>query len=86
MEEKRKKTGMGVAALVLGIISIVSALFWYISLPTGILGIIFGAVSAKKIGSKLGKAGLVTGIVGVSLCAFNYISMILILLLANANF
>ena len=86
MEEKRKKSGMGVAAMVLGIISIISALFWYISIPTGILGIIFGAKSAKKIGSKMGKAGLATGIVGVSLCAFNYISMIIIILLANANF
>lgn len=82
MEEK-KKSGMGVAALVLGIISIVTALFWYISMPTGILAIIFGAKSAKKIGSKLGKAGLATGIVGLSLCAFNYISMIILLVLAN---
>ena len=84
MEDKKKKSGMGVAALVLGIISIISALFWYISIPTGILGIVFGAISAKKIGSKLGKSGLITGIVGLTLCAFNYISMILILLLANA--
>ena len=76
MEDKKKKSGMGVAALVLGIISIVSALFWYISIPTGILGIVFGAKSAKKIGSKLGKAGLATGIVGISLCVFNYINMI----------
>ena len=75
---------MGVAALVLGIISIVSALFWYISMPTGILAIIFGAKSAKKIGSKLGKSGLITGIIGVSLCAFNYISMIIIITIANA--
>ena len=86
MEEKRKKSGMGIAALVLGIISIVFTLFWYISVPTGILGIIFGAKSIKKVGSKLGKAGLATGIVGISLCAFNYISMILIILLANAGF
>lgn len=84
MEDKKKKSGMGVAALVLGIISIVSALFWYISMPTGILAIIFGAKSAKKIGSKLGKSGLITGIIGVSLCAFNYISMIIIITIANA--
>ncbi|MBP3255064.1 MAG: hypothetical protein J6M60_01035 [Clostridia bacterium] len=84
MEDKKKKSGMGVAALVLGIISIVSALFWYISIPTGILGIVFGAKSAKKIGSKLGKAGLATGIVGISLCVFNYINMIMIIAIANA--
>lgn len=84
MEEKnKKKTGMGIAALTLGIISIVSALFWYISIPTSILAIIFGIISIKKVGSNLGKAGLITGIIGISLCVFNYISMIIILVLAN---
>ena len=84
MEDKKNKTGMGIAALVLGIISIVSALFWYISIPTSILAIVFGAKSSHKVGSKMGKAGLATGIVGISLCAFNYISMIIILAMANA--
>jgi len=84
MEEKnKKKTGMGIAALTLGIISIVSALFWYMSIPTSILAIIFGIISIKKVGSNLGKAGLITGIIGISLCVFNYISMIIILVLAN---
>ena len=82
MEEK-KKSGMGVAALTLGIISILTHLFWYLTLPTGILAIIFGAKSAKKIGSKLGKAGLVTGIVGLSLFVFIYATMILMLVLAR---
>ena len=77
------KSSMGVASLVLGIISIVTALFWYITLPTGILAIVFGAKSVKKVGSKLGKAGLITGIIGVSIFAFIYISLILILLLAS---
>ena len=82
-EETKNKSGKPVAALVLGIISIVFASFWYISLPTGIIAIVFGAKSARKLGSKLGKAGLILGIIGVSLCAFQYISMLLILLLAN---
>ena len=43
MEENvKEKTGMPVASLVLGIISIVTNLFWYVTLPTGILAIIFG--------------------------------------------
>lgn len=74
----KNKSAMAVASLVLGIISIVTNLFWYTSLPTGILAIIFGAKTTRKLGSKLGKAGLVTGIVGVSICAFIYISIILI--------
>ena len=83
MENDKNKSSMGVAALVLGIISILTPLFWYITLPTGILAIVFGAKSAKKIGSKLGKAGLITGIVGLSLWAFVYIGLIMILLLAS---
>ena len=83
MEENRKKSASGVSSLVLGIISIVSVLFYYISLPTGILAITFGAVGTKKTGTKLGKAGLITGIVGLSLCIFLYISMVIILWMAN---
>jgi len=79
----KKKSGLGIASLVLGIISIVTALFWYITIPTGILAIVFGVKSKRRVGSKLGKAGLVTGIVGLALFAFIYISMVLILILAS---
>ena len=81
MEEKeKKKTAMPVASLVLGIISIITNLFWYITLPTGILAIVFGAKSAKRTGSKIGKAGLITGIVGLSLFAFVYISLAILII------
>lgn len=84
MEKKDKnKTSMGVAALTLGIISILTSFFWYLVLPTGILAIIFGVKSAKKIGSRLGKAGLITGIVGLSLFAFMYIGIAFLLILYN---
>ena len=49
---------MNIASLVLGIISIITALFWYIALPTGILAIVFGVKSAIRTGSKIGKAGI----------------------------
>ena len=81
--EENNKSGMPVASLVLGIISIVTGLFWYMAWPTSILAIVFGAKSAKKIGSKIGKAGLITGIVGLSLSIFMYVSLTLILVLAN---
>ena len=84
MEENDKnKSGMPVASLVLGILSIIFASFWYIALPTGILAIIFGTKSARKMGSKLGKAGLITGIVGLSLFAFIYITLILFFVLSS---
>lgn len=84
MEENNlNKTTMHITSLVLGIISIVTAAFWYMTLPTGILAIIFGTKSVKKTGSKIGKAGLITGIVGISLFAFIYISLFLMLVLSN---
>ena len=75
MEINKKNSAMAIAALPLGIISIVLSLFWYITVPTGILAIVFGAKSTRKYGSKLGKSGLITGIVGLSLFAFIYITM-----------
>ena len=83
MEENKNKSAMAVSSLVLGIVSIVMNLFWYITLPTGILAIVFGAKSTKRTGSKLGKAGLITGIIGLSLFAFVYISLIIITVLSN---
>ena len=84
MEDNMKnKSGMPVASLVLGIISIITNLFWYITLPTGILAIIFGAKSARRTGSKLGKAGLITGIIGLALFAFVYITLIILIVVQN---
>ena len=82
MEEKNKSV-MGIAALVLGIISIVTNLFRYMVLPTGILAIVFGVKSARRTGSKLGKAGMITGIIGLSLFVFSYVGLILMIMLYN---
>ena len=73
-----------IVSLVLGIISILTVLFWYMAIPTGILAIIFGANSYKRFSKKLGLAGLITGIVGLSLSLFIYISLIIIILLKNS--
>ena len=50
---------------------------WYISIPTGILAIVFGRNGIKKTGSKAAKAGLICGIVGLSLCVVMYVTIIL---------
>lgn len=81
--ESKKKSSFSVASLTLGIISIISALFWYITLPTGILAIIFGRKAISKVGSKLGKAGFILGIVGLSLFAFIYLSLISLIIISN---
>ena len=78
---EKNKSAMAIASLPLGIISIVTNLFWYMSIPTGILAIIFGAKTTRKLGSKLGKAGLITGIIGVTLCTFVYVSIFALIIL-----
>ena len=60
-----KRSGLSVAALVLGIVSCALCCNTYISVPCGILAIIFGAM--KKSEDKMAKAGFVMGIVGVSI-------------------
>lgn len=67
---------MGIAALVLGIISIVMSLFTWLSYAFPILGAIIGIVAVILGGlarkdpnqSGIGTAGLICGIVGASLC------------------
>lgn len=75
-----------IISLVLGIISVITTFFWYISLPTGITAIVLGAKSYKKEGKKLGLVGLITGIVGVSICLLIYITLVIILILQNVSF
>jgi len=82
MEENNKYV-MHIVSLVLGIISIVTALFWYMTIPTGVIAIILGVKSARKFGSKIGKAGMITGIVGLSLFAFIYLMIIQMIILSN---
>lgn len=81
--ELKTKSSLGIAALTLGIISVVFSLFWYISLPTGILAIVLGRKAITKVGSKLGKAGFILGIIGLSLFVFIYLSIIALMLISN---
>lgn len=82
MEEKKNSSALNISGFVCGIISILSFLFYYISLPTGIISIICSAKGIKKSGGKLAKAGLVLGIVGLSLCVFVYIFFITLIVVA----
>lgn len=65
--ERRMK--MGVASLVLGIISLVWSLFagTWISALIGIIGIILGAIARKQAPSGVATAGLVLSIIGTIL-------------------
>ena len=80
-KEASNYSAMPVASLVLGIISIITIIFWYMSLVTGILAIVFGVKSIHRLNSRLGKAGMVLGIIGVSVCCFIYLLLIFAILM-----
>lgn len=83
MEDNKKYAALNISSFVCGIISILTSLFYYISIPTGIISIVCGAKGTKKSGSKLAKAGLILGIIGLSICVLIYILFITIIVLGN---
>ena len=72
-ENKEESKGMSIAALILGIVSLVMLCIWYISIPCSILAIIFGILGRKKGGKGMGTAGLVLGIITVAFLIIIYI-------------
>ena len=66
------------AALVLGIIAIVLCCIWYVSIPCGILALIFGILGRKSSKKGMSIAGLVTGVIGMIISI-----VILVVLVAN---
>ena len=78
-EGARRHSAMHVAAFVLGLIAVIGNMFWYISIPCGILAIVFGVKSARALASRLGKAGFILGIIGIALTVFIYVSIVLAL-------
>jgi hypothetical protein len=63
---------MAIAALVLGIVSLVLVCVWYLSFPCSILAIIFGNIGRKKAragasGGGMATAGLVCGVIALGL-------------------
>ena len=61
------KKGFGIAALVLGIISILTICIMPLSILCGILAVIFGIIALFKGGKGFGITGLITGFLGVIL-------------------
>ena len=47
-QQQKDKKGFSIAALVLGIVAIVLCCIWYISIPCGILAVIFGILGIKS--------------------------------------
>ena len=56
-----KTNGLNIAALVLGIVSIVLWCLWYISIPCAIIALVFGIIGIKKQGKGFALTGIITG-------------------------
>ena len=82
-KEDKNKSAMAISGLVCGIISIITIAFYYLSLPTGIIAIVFGTKSTRRTGSKLGKTSLILGIIGLCLCIFLYMIFISYVVIEN---
>lgn len=62
-----KVNGLNIAALVLGIVSLVLWCVWFISIPCAILSLIFGIIGVKKVGKGLALTGIITGAIALVL-------------------
>lgn len=72
MDKEKAKSPLGVVSFILGIISVLSATIYYVTIPCGILSIIFGVKAKRKAASKLGITGMILGIIGLSLFVVIY--------------
>ena len=60
-----ERKGFNITSLVLGIISVLTFCWWYVSIPTGIIAIIFSIAGKHDEGKGMGTAGMVLGIIGL---------------------
>lgn len=83
--QQEPPAGISIAALILGICSIVFCCFWYVSLITGIIAIILGVKAKKDNAGKQGmaKAGMICGIIGLVLAVVVFIAAASILATAG---
>lgn len=69
---KREKAVINIT-FVCGIVSIVFAMLWYISLPASIFGLVKSTLLIKKRESKLIKAAFILSLIGLTLCSVIYL-------------
>lgn len=69
-EPKKNRKGFCITSMVLGIIAMVFFCLWYISIPCGILSIIFGILGVKSTNKGMAIAGIVTGAIGLVISIF----------------
>lgn len=71
-ETRKSVNGFNIAALVLGIVSLVLWCMWMISIPCSILALIFGILGIKKPGKGMAIAGIITGSIALAIWVFAF--------------
>lgn len=57
--------GMAIASVIVGIVSVALCLYWFISVPAGIVAVVLGVLARKRgVGAGLALGGIITGAVG----------------------
>lgn len=64
-QPQKDRKGFCIASLVLGIVALVLFCLWYLSIPCGILAVIFGILGMKATNKGMAIAGLITGSIGL---------------------
>lgn len=82
-EKTEKISGLSIAALVLGIISIVLWCIWIISIPCAILALVFGILEVKKPKRGMAIAGIVTGIISLVIWAMLFLGAFIFTFMGN---
>lgn len=75
--------GMGIAAMVLGILSLVFFCLWYIAIPCALVGVILGGVSASKAKQAGMKNGSATAGIVCSCIALGLAVLFIVLVVAG---
>lgn len=76
-QQPKDKKGFSIAALVLGIVAIVLCCVWYISIPCGILAIVFGTIGLRSSKRGMSISGIVTGIIGMIISIFIILMLVI---------
>ena len=72
-ETNSKVSGLSIAALVLGIVSMVLWCVWFVAIPCSILALIFGIIGVKKPGKSMAIGGIVTGAISLAVWAILFL-------------
>ena len=79
-EPEKDRKGFAIASMVLGLVSIVLFCVWFISIPCGILAIIFGILAFSSSKKGMAITGFITGGIGI------FISFIIFVFLFSFGF